>query len=203
MVCNSWMWSRYVVEGGIKTLWDKVRIILGKSWPKEQFSWDVHQNKWKERLQGKDYKYSESSSQHYPLACSQDTGVRMRVEVQFSHSVMSDSSHGPQHARPPCPLPTPRVYSNSSPLSHWCHPTISSSVVPFSSCLQSFPVSGSFQRSQLFSSGGQSIGVSASTGGGGTQQLREKFRPEKKFHEHIYWVSHKQWSTGKHLTSMD
>ena len=75
--------------------------------------------------------------------------------VQFSHSVMSDSlwPHGLQHARPPCPSPTPRDYSNSCPLSRWCHPTISSSVVPFSSCLQSFPASGSFQMSQLFPSG--------------------------------------------------
>ena len=78
---------------------------------------------------------------------------------------MSDSlqPHGPQHARPPCPSPTPRVYPNSCPLSWWCHPTISPSVVPFSSCLQSFPASVSFQMSQLFASGGQSIGVSAST----------------------------------------
>ena len=67
-----------------------------------------------------------------------------------------------QHARPPCPSPTPRVYSNSCPLSWWCHPTISSSVIPFSSCTQSFPASGSFQMSQLFVSGGQSVGVSAS-----------------------------------------
>ena len=83
---------------------------------------------------------------------------------QFSRSVMSDSlrSHEPQHARPPCPSPTPRVYSNSCSLSQWCHLTISSSVVPFSSCLQSFPTSGSFQMSQLFVSGGQNIGVSAS-----------------------------------------
>ena len=84
--------------------------------------------------------------------------------VQFSHSVVSDSlrPHEPQHARPPCPSPTPRIYSNSCPLSQWCHPTISSSVVPFFFCLQSFPTSGSFQMSQFFSSGGQSIGVSAS-----------------------------------------
>ena len=83
--------------------------------------------------------------------------------VQFSCSVVSDSlrPHGPQHARPPCPSPTPRVYSNSSPLSWWCHPTISS-FVPFSSCLQSFPASGSFPMSQLFTLGGQSIGVSTS-----------------------------------------
>ena len=85
--------------------------------------------------------------------------------VQFSHSVLSDSlrPHESQHARPPCPSPTPRAYTNSCPLSQWCHPTISSSVVPFSSCPQSFPASGSFQMSQLFASGGQSIGVSAST----------------------------------------
>ena len=71
--------------------------------------------------------------------------------------------HGLQHARPPCPSPTPRVYSNSCPLSRWCHPTISSSVVPFSSCLQSFPAAGSFPMSQPFASGGQSTAVSAST----------------------------------------
>ena len=85
--------------------------------------------------------------------------------VQFSHSVVSDSlqPHEPQHARPPCASPTPGVHPNPCPLSWWCHPTISSSVVPFSSCPQSFPTSGSFQMSQLFTSGGQSIGVSAST----------------------------------------
>ena len=70
--------------------------------------------------------------------------------------------HGLQHTRPPCPSSTPRVYTNSCPLSQWCHPTISSSVIPFSSSLQSFPASGSFQMSQFFASGGQSIGVSAS-----------------------------------------
>ena len=70
--------------------------------------------------------------------------------------------HGLQHARPPCPSPTPEVYSNSCPLSRWCHPTISSSVIPFSSHLQSFPATGSFPMSQLFTSGSQSIGVSAS-----------------------------------------
>ena len=85
--------------------------------------------------------------------------------VQFSHSVMSDSllPHELQHARPPCPSPTPGLYPNSYPLSQWCHPTISSSVIPFSSCLQSFPASGSFPMSQLFASGGQNIGVSTST----------------------------------------
>ena len=84
--------------------------------------------------------------------------------VQFSRSVVSDSLwlHGLQHTRIPCPSPTPRVYANSCPLSQWCHPTISSSVVPFSR-LQSFPATGSFPVSQFFTSGGQSIGVSAST----------------------------------------
>ena len=84
--------------------------------------------------------------------------------VQFSCSVLSDSlrPHRLQHARPPCPSPTPGVYSNSCPLSWWYHPTISSSVFPFSSCLQSIPASGSFPMSHSFVSGGQSIGVSAS-----------------------------------------
>ena len=82
----------------------------------------------------------------------------------MSHSVMSDSlwPHELQHTRPPCPSPTPRVYSNSCPLSRWCHPTLSSSVILLSSCPQSLPASGSFPMSQLFTWGGQSIGVSAS-----------------------------------------
>ena len=85
--------------------------------------------------------------------------------VHFSQSVMSNSlwPHGLEHARPPCPSPTPGACSNSCPLSQWCHPTISSSIVPFSSRLQSFPASGSFVTSQFFVSGDQSIGVSAST----------------------------------------
>ena len=85
--------------------------------------------------------------------------------VQFNCSVASDSLWplGPQHTRPPCPSPTPGVYSNSCPLSRWCHPMISSSVAPFSSCPQFLPASGSLQMSQFFVSGGQSIRVSAST----------------------------------------
>ena len=84
--------------------------------------------------------------------------------VHFSHSVMSNSlsSHVLQHTRFPCPSPTPRACSSSCPLNRWCHPTISSSVIPFSSCLQSCPASGSFPRSQFFTSGAQIIGVSAS-----------------------------------------
>ena len=92
---------------------------------------------------------------------------KIRNCFQFSsvHSVMSDSlrPHEPQHARPPCPSPTAGVYPNACPLSRWCHPTISSSVIPLSSCPQSFPASGSFQMSQLFTSGGQNIAVPAST----------------------------------------
>ena len=87
-----------------------------------------------------------------------------RGSVQFSRSVVSDSlrPHGLQHAKPPCPSPTPGVSSNSCPSSWWCHSTISSSVVPFSSHPLSFPASGSFPMSQLFTWGGQNIGVSAS-----------------------------------------
>ena len=101
--------------------------------------------------------------------------------VQFSRSVMSDSlqPHELQHARPPCPSPTPGVYSDSCPSSQWCHPAISSSVVPFSSCPQSLPESESFSMSQLFSWGGQSTGVSASA----------SFPPKKS---HIYILSLKK-----------
>ena len=100
------------------------------------------------------YHFLWSSIESYitPLWC-------ILSSVQFSHSVVSDSlrSHEPQHARPPCPSPTPGVHPDLCPSSRWCHPTISSSVIPFSSCPQSFPPSGSFQMSQLFASGGQSF----------------------------------------------
>ena len=113
-----------------------------------------------------------SVAEHCPLDTfcghrSHSTGFKSLnfSSVQFSRSVMSDSfrPHESQHARPPCPSPTPGVYPNSCPLNQWCRPTISSSVVPFSSCPQSFPASESFPMSQLFAWGGQSIGVSAST----------------------------------------
>ena len=96
----------------------------------------------------------ENFEHHFTGICS----------VQFSHSVMSDSlqPHELQHARLPCPSPTPRACSNSCSLSRWCHPTISSSVIPFSSHVQSFPASGSFPKSQFFASDGQSIGASVS-----------------------------------------
>ena len=88
---------------------------------------------------------------------------RLHLSVQFSHSVVSDSlqPHESQHAKPPCPSPTPRVHPNSCPSSRCCHPAISSSVIPFSSCPQSLPASGSFLMSQLFAWSGQSTGVSA------------------------------------------
>ena len=88
----------------------------------------------------------------------------LQCSAQFSHSVVSNSlqPHEPQHARPPCPSPTPKVYSNSCPSGWWCHPAISPSVILFSSCPQSLPASGSFPVSQLFTSGGQSVVVSAS-----------------------------------------
>ena len=108
--------------------------------------------------------YRATKSQTW-LTHNTHTYIVQFSSVQFNCSVVSYYlwPHGLQHARPPCPSPTARVYSNSSLLSRWCHPTISSSVVPFFSCLQSFPASGSVQMSQLFASGGQSIGVSAST----------------------------------------
>ena len=103
-------------------------------------------------------------SSHLHLHCD-TASVWSASSVQFSRPVVSNSLQPPvlQHARLPCPSPAPRTCLNSCPSSWWCHPTISFSVVPFSSCLQSFPASGSFPVSQFFASGGQSIGVSAST----------------------------------------
>ena len=104
-----------------------------------------------------------------PVSVTENVKIFLLIDpsissVQFSCSVMSNSlrPHESQHARHPCPSPTPGVHSNSCPSSWWCHPAISSSVVPFSSCPQSLPASGSFPMSQLFASGGQSIGVSDS-----------------------------------------
>ena len=116
---------------------------------------------WKRRQREKTYEHWEKER-----AGRTERIARKHIDsVQFSRSVVSDSlqPHEPQQARPPCPSPAPRVPPNSGPLSRWCHPAISSSVVPFSSCPQSFPASGSFQMSPLFTSGGQSIVVSAST----------------------------------------
>ena len=104
---------------------------------------------------------------HYQCQILNEIGHELQYNlssVQFSHSVMSDSlrPHESQHSRPPCPSPTPGIHPNPCPSNQWCHPAISSSVVPFSSCPQSLPASGSFPMSQLFVWVGQSIGVSAS-----------------------------------------
>ena len=110
-------------------------------------------NGWRKLVQTSSYKINYRDEMHSGSS------------VQFCHSVVSNSlrTHELQHARPPCPSPIPGVCSNSCPSSWWCHPTISSSVIHFSSRPRYFPASGSFQMSQLFASGGQSIGVSAST----------------------------------------
>ena len=108
------------------------------------------------------------------VPCDLDFSFNNSLSVQFTRSVMSDSLQPPgvQHTRSPCLSPTPGFYLNSYPLSRWCHPIISSSVIPFSSCPQSFPASGSFQISQFFTSGGQSIGVSASSENSGLISFR-------------------------------
>ena len=100
---------------------------------------------------------------HCPDRIWKNTGTKTFSSVQFSHSVVSDSlrPHESQHAKHPCLSQIPRIYSNPCPSSRWCHPTISSSVIPFSSCPQSHPASGSFPMSQIFAWGGQSSGVSA------------------------------------------
>ena len=107
--------------------------------------------------------WKKSYDQHRQHIKKQRCDFPYKDSVQFSHSVVSYSlwPHGPQHTRPPCPSPTPRVHPNPCPFSQWCHPTISSSVIPFSFCPQSFPASGSFPLSQLFASDGQRIRVSS------------------------------------------
>ena len=113
-------------------------------------------------MKGQNFLYCQPA---YTLWFAQHFFTSFLSSVQFNRSVISDClrPHESQHTRPPCPSPTPRVYSNSCPLSQWCHPTISSFVIPFSSFPQSLPAPGSFPVSQLFTSGGQSTGVSAST----------------------------------------
>ena len=112
----------------------------------------------------KKFIYNLWNGENCELSPFQKQSLNCQLSAQLSHSVVSDSlwPHGLQHARLPCPSQAPGVYSNSCPLSRWCHPTISSSIVPYSSCPQSFPASGSFPMSQLFASGGQSIRVLAS-----------------------------------------
>ena len=133
-----------------KPLWNSTRdLIPGDNWSTDNQHWKVH-------VLNQLLLIHVALLSHILLSIS---------SVQFSCSVVSDSlrPHESQHARPPCPSPTPGVHSDSCPSSRWCHPAISSSVVPFSSCPQSLPASGSFPMSQLFAWGGQSIGVSASS----------------------------------------
>ena len=122
-----------------------ISIDAEKEFDKIQHLFTIKKNSTNLEIEGNDIKITKFSS------------------VQFSRSVVSDSlqPHESQHTRPPCPSPTPRVHSNSCPSSQWCHPAISSSVVPFSSCPQSLPVSESLPMSQLLVRGGQSTGVSA------------------------------------------
>ena len=128
--------------------WVAISFSRGSSWPRDRS------------------RVSRIVDRRFTVWATGEVPYKLKTQsIQFSHSVVSDSlrSLGLQHARPPCPSPTPRAYSNSCPWSQWCHPTISSSVVPFSSCPQSFPASGSCQMSQFFASGGQSIRGSTST----------------------------------------
>ena len=136
----------------------QTKVILTVS-----FAYSLNSNQWLNHTYNKSY-YSIKVNKIESFMLQQCTKISLYSLVQFSRSLLSDTlrSHGPQHARPPRPSPTPRVYPNPGPLSQWCHATISSSVAPFSSCPQSLPASGSFQMSQLFTSGSQSIGVSAS-----------------------------------------
>ena len=131
----------------------------GNGYPLQFLAWRI----WWAEEAGKLKPMRSQRVRHYWVTNTQLTDIYISVQFSSVHSVVSNSlqPHGPHHARPPCPSPTARVYPNPCPLSRWCHPTISSSVIPFSSCPRSFPASGSFQMSQLFESGGQSIGVSA------------------------------------------
>ena len=182
---RTWWWRVYLLEKptgivmiwlrGVGSLgqdvcsshWEIVGFLIGLTSESRIFvdTLEVRQRK-KEELKIPPIPYLEQKLLWMELNFQQWFFNRILLfsSVQFSHSVVSNSlwPHGLQHARPLCLSLTPRVYSNSCPLSRWCHPTISSSVVPFSSCPQSFPASGSFQISQLFTSGGQSFQVSAS-----------------------------------------
>ena len=147
----------------------RTRSVIAWPFVPEIQIWPPNKKKSKKKTPQKTHIQSKKHSLLYPVGNREIVlfafvHFKQTTLVQFSHSVVSDSLWPcePQHVRPPCPSPNPGVHPNPCPLSQWCHWTISSSVIPFSCCPQSFPASGSFPVSQLFTSGGQSIGVSAS-----------------------------------------
>ena len=131
-----------------------------KNLPYKEFSQQTIEMMWRSEIWGSGNIGKERAMGILPGNYCKGASVQLGSVTQ---PCLTLQPHRLQHARPPCPLPTPGIYPNSSPLSHWCHPATSSSVIPFSSCPQSLPASGSFQISQLFVSGGQSTGVSASS----------------------------------------
>ena len=141
------------------------RLYPSPNWENRATCWSGSQGLLAAELRGSESLWFSLHSAHCgPQSCQPClVGEKERKECVREAEHFTLWPNGLQHARPPCPSPNPRVYSNSCPLSWWCHPTISSSATSFSSCYQSFPASGSFQKSQLFASGDQSIGVSAST----------------------------------------
>ena len=153
-----------VPETGIKAIPKKKQCKKAKWLSEEAFQIAVKRREAKNK--GQKERYTHLNAEFQRLTRRDKKAFLKEQSVssvsQFSCSVLSDSlrPHEPQQARPSCPSPTPRVYPNLCPLTRWCHPTTSSSVIAFSSCWQSFPASGSFQMSQLFTSGGHSIGVS-------------------------------------------
>ena len=168
---HSWKWRELLYKGEHKGEWNEGLLSLGwigktvnpeRGWKmgKSRKERDREQE-WRKNRQTESRKQNRKDRKLWAKMENSEFMMANFRSVQFSRSVVFDSlwPYGREHTRPPCPSQTPRVYTNSCPLSRWCHPTISSSVVPFS-CLQSFPASGSFQMSQLFASRGQSIGVS-------------------------------------------
>ena len=142
----------------------KQQIILRNQWSQNRTRPTQNGEKQLEQVIARQHSiHKDIRAWNWIVIYTDNNGQSQFPSVQLLSRVWLCDPHELQHTRPPCPSPTPRVYPNSCPLSWWCHPTISSPVVPFSSCPQFFPPSWSFQMSQLFTSGGQSIGVSAST----------------------------------------
>ena len=154
--------KKHGVKGYMRSTFIVALFTIAKTWKEHKCHWPGMESIWYICIM--EY-YSAMKEDEIMLFAETWMDLHIAISsVQFSHSVVSNSlgPHGLHHSRPPCPSPTPGVYSDSCPLSQWCHPTMWSSAIPFSLHLQSFPASGSFPMSQLFTSGGQSIGVSAS-----------------------------------------